>query len=48
MFTEQNNKITSIANNELGSYTISVDGDTVTETYTDDDGVVTTYNNSAV
>jgi hypothetical protein len=44
----QINEITSIANNELGSYTISVDGDTVTETYTDDDGVVTTYNNSAV
>ena len=27
---------------------ITVDGDTVTETYTDDDGVVTTYNNTAV
>ena len=44
----QINDVNSVANNDLGSYTISVDGDTVTETYTDDDGVVTTYNNSAV
>tara|TARA_A100001015_G_scaffold17924_1_gene20806 strand:- start:1253 stop:2752 length:1500 start_codon:yes stop_codon:yes gene_type:complete len=41
-------EINSIANNDLGSYTVTKDGDTVTETYTDDDGVVTTYNNSAV
>ena len=45
---EQIKEINSVANNSLGSYTITVDGDTVTETYTDDDGVVTTYNNLAV
>ena len=44
----QINEITSVANNDLSSYTITVDGDTVTETYTDDDGVVTTYNNLAI
>jgi hypothetical protein len=45
---EQIKEINSVANNSLGSYTITVDGDTVTETYTDDDGIVTTYNNLAV
>ena len=44
----QINDVNSVANNSLGSYVITVDGDTVTETYTDDDGVVTTYNNTAV
>jgi len=44
----QINEISSIANNDLGSYTITVDGDTITETYTDDDGVETTYSNPAV
>lgn len=41
-------EINTIANNDLSSYVITQDGDTVTETYTDDDGVVTTYSNSAV
>ena len=41
-------EINSVANNNLGSYSITTDGDTVTETYTDDDGVVTTYSNPAV
>ena len=45
---EQIKEVNSIASNNLSSYTIDVDGDTVTETYTDDDGVVTTYNNSKV
>jgi len=45
---EEIEQINSITNNDLSSYTITVDGDTVTETYTDDDGVVTTYNNSQV
>jgi len=44
----QINDVNSVANNSLGSYVITVDGDTVTETYTGDDGTVTTYNNSAV
>jgi len=44
----QISEINSVSNNDLSSYTITVDGDTVTETYTDDDGVVTTYSNSAV
>jgi len=41
-------EINAVANNDLASHRITTDGDTVTETYTDDDGVVTTYNNSAV
>ena len=41
-------EINSVANNDLSSYVITKDGDTVTETYTDDDGVETTYSNSAV
>jgi hypothetical protein len=41
-------EINSVANNDLSSYVITTDGDTVTETYTNDDGVVTTYNNPAV
>ena len=41
-------EINSVANNDLSSYVITQDGDTVTETYTDDDGVETTYSNSAV
>ena len=41
-------EINSIANNDLSSHVIRQDGDTVTETYTDDDGVETTYSNSAV
>ena len=44
----QISEINSVSNNDLSSYTITVDGDTVTETYTDDDGVETTYSNSAV
>ena len=46
--TNQIAEINSVANSDLSSYVISIDGDTVTETYTNDDGVVTTYNNSAV
>ena len=44
----QISEVNSVANNSIGSYSISIDGDTVTESYTDDDGVVTTYNNSTV
>ena len=41
-------EINAVANNELSSYVITQDGDTVTETYTDDDGVVTTYSNTVI
>ena len=44
----QISEINSVANNELSSYVITQDGDTVTETYTDDDGVVTTYSNTVI
>ena len=45
---EEIRQINSITNNNLSSHNITVDGDTITETYTDDDGVVTTYSNSQV
>lgn len=45
---DQINQKNTIALNELGSYVITTDGDYVTETYTDDDGEVTTYTNPSV